>query len=459
MSRGTRQIIVRAAILIALIAIPLTALYAMGWRLSLREGAIVKTGALAVFPFPYGTTVSVETKRSKTTSAISSKAYFANLIPGSLNIEAMRAGFTPWKKIAAIEPGKTLLFPFAQLWPQKLDVIATRSAAFPSTIISSPKQSFLLLISNDGLKVVDDKDLTVLFSTQDISAVTAVWANESPKATTVLENGTTVLVDLEDKQNPHISPLPAGLSDALVRGDGKMLAARSGQNLVVLGLLNPAPQKTLMRNVIAFGWDASHIIALDTEGYLWRINSENPEEKTQLTNSAIKTPDAPIKIITHEGKITIYAQNGPLWFLDTDQTQALQSHERVLGFEFSPSGEKILFRTPNEVRVHFLKERPEQPQRKKGDETLILRASRDLLDASFAPGEEHVIVSTSQDIRIFELDERGGRNSATILNETIGALDVDLRIQSLFVAFPDGRLVRFRIPTRPTIDIGGAIGL
>ena len=238
-----------------------------------------------------------------------------------------------------------------------------------------------------------------------------------------------------------------------------MLAARSGQNLVVLGLLNPAPQKTLMRNVIAFGWDASHIIALDTEGYLWRINSENPEEKTQLTNSAIKTPDAPIKIITHEGKITIYAQNGPLWFLDTDQTQALQLHERVLGFEFSPSGEKILFRTPNEVRVHFLKERPEQPQRKKGDETLILRASRDLLDASFAPGEEHVIVSTSQDIRIFELDERGGRNSATILNETIGALDVDLRIQSLFVAFPDGRLVRFRIPTRPTIDIGGAIGL
>src|SRR3989344_4648862 len=455
-----RRALVITIVIVAAVAIPSTTLYALGWRVSLENRSIVKTGALAVFPYPYGVTVMLEGGRSKTISAISPKEYFANLLPASRDVSATREGFVVWQKEALIESGRTLVFPFAQLWPERLDAAASRMLSASVFLETAPKQDLLFFAEAGAMRVLALQDLTTLYSSSDVVARNAVWANESPRAIVELNNNTNVLLDLENKKEPRLVPLPTHLSKARLRGDGKVLVAFSKHNLLALDLTEtPSQARTIMRNARTFGWSGNNIIALDQQGGLWSIGSESPENRTQLMDAPVPVDTIDAAIITHEGNNAVHEKNGALWLIEPGETKPQKAGDTVWDFEFSPSGEKVLVRTQNEVRVRFLKERMEQPLRAKGEETLLLRTTNPVLDASFAPGEEHVIVSTAGEIRIFEIDERGGRKSATVGQELIHAVDVDLRTKSLLVAFPDGRLVRYRIPVRPAINVGGAIGL
>lgn len=461
MSKSARMLLIAALTLVGLAAIPPLLLYALGWRVSLQDRSLVKTGALALFPFPYGVNAALEGYRSKTTSAITPKAYFPNVKPGVKNVRVTRQGFTSWEKTARIEPERTVIFPFVQLWPQTPETGASRTIEIPARVFPSPSHNFVAVASPQSFMMLGSTELTLLFSAPDITAENLVWANRDPRAIIEFPNGTAAIADLRAQTAPRIIPVPASFRHTRLRGDGNMLAAMRGGDLVVIALDGTlGPPRVLSRNILGFGWMGTKLVAVQQNGILWFVDSENPEQQLQISEWPLEDPGSRVSVITHEGKIAALAHDQKtLWMLEPESSKPERLGDLIEGFEFAPSGEKMLLRTAQEVRVRFLKERREQPARKKGEETLVLRTTETILHAAFAPGEEYVLVATQDRIRAFELDDRGGRNSAEIVNEDMHGAETELRTRSLFVVFGDGRLVRFKLLSRPAIDIGGAIGL
>lgn len=131
MTRGKRQILTLAFILIFFLMAPAIIFYALGYRI--YEGKITKIGAIAVRTSEVQTDVFLAPPKSafnftgkdkrlvKTTSRITKSAFFNNLTPGNYRVVIAKEGFYPWEIELRVEPERITELE-ALLVPTKLEL-------------------------------------------------------------------------------------------------------------------------------------------------------------------------------------------------------------------------------------------------------------------------------------------------------------------------------------------------
>lgn len=103
-------------------------------------------------------------------------------------------------------------------------------------------------------------------------------------------------------------------------------------------------------------------------------------------------------------------------YLFNSETQILEKiAEDVKETGFSKNGEKLLWRTENEIGVIWFEKSSEQPFRKKYETEIVMKALKEINHAVwYSETNEHIIFVVDNTIKITELDGRDKKNTADI---------------------------------------------
>ena len=117
-------------------------LYTFGYRFSLSNFDIHKTGGVFAHTNPSGTNITINDTQ-RTTSYLTGNAFIQNLRPGSYTAEITRKGYQTWEKTIDVEP-QTVIELFPVLMPNTPVIIALQTAS-STRMSASPNASILIL--------------------------------------------------------------------------------------------------------------------------------------------------------------------------------------------------------------------------------------------------------------------------------------------------------------------------
>ncbi|OGZ45028.1 MAG: hypothetical protein A3J54_03220 [Candidatus Ryanbacteria bacterium RIFCSPHIGHO2_02_FULL_45_13b] len=142
MTNRKRRILFLLSILAFLLLTGPVLLYTFGYRFSLSNFDIHKTGGIFIHTKPPGTNLIIgETER--TTSYLTGNAFIQNLRPDSYTVRVSRKGYQAWEKIVDVKP-QTVTELFPVLMPATQTITALKSAS--STSLRAPERASLLIL-------------------------------------------------------------------------------------------------------------------------------------------------------------------------------------------------------------------------------------------------------------------------------------------------------------------------
>lgn len=129
----------------------------------------------------------------------------------------------------------------------------------------------------------------------------------------------------------------------------------------------------------------------------------------------------PEQIFTIVNDKVLVINNG--LYLFNSQTQILEKiAEGVKETNFSKNGEKLLWRTENEIGVIWFERSSEQPFREKYETEIVMKAFKEINQAIwYLKTNEHIIFAVEDTIKITELDGRDKKNTKDIFTLHQGA--------------------------------------
>lgn len=88
--------------------------------------------------------------------------------------------------------------------------------------------------------------------------------------------------------------------------------------------------------------------------------------------------------------------------------------DRIVNANFSNDGKKLVYYTPSEIYVYFIRNWESQPSREMGFNQSITRLTKWAGNVFFTEDYEHIVFSTGNEIKVIDMDDRGQTDLKTI---------------------------------------------
>lgn len=172
---------------------------------------------------------------------------------------------------------------------------------------------------------------------------------------------------------------------------------------------------------------------------LYQIDSINAIEQISLT----PLPKGDYQIfVSNNKRVAVLSKTKELYLLNLE-TRAFELISRnIQNLQFSDDNKKLLYSSPNEIWVYYLKDISEQPNKKAGEKELATRLSQKIDNVIwYGRTNEHIIFSVNQKIKIIELDSRDERNTVDLMEMDFEQISYNPKDEKIYF-FTQGKLSR-----------------
>lgn len=159
---------------------------------------------------------------------------------------------------------------------------------------------------------------------------------------------------------------------------------------------------------------SDNIFYIQKSSYVLYKTNQDGFEQEQISLTPLPAQEYEIFVSDNE-EIAVLSENQELYLLDLETKIFEQIGENVEIITFSNDNKKILYATPSEIWVYYLKDINSQPNKKAGEKELITRLGQKIKQVLWYDADEHIIFLVNQNIKITELDGRDERNTVDII--------------------------------------------
>lgn len=206
MSLAARRIIFYSLILMFIIVAPLLISYSAGYRYSLKQRRMVKTGALLITTLPQGAAIFLDNQdQDKKTPGL-----ITYLLPANYNITLQLEGYYPWQKSLSVYSEQTTFINNAPLFkktePQLVDKISASSVALSPADFVEPKKFNNYIITyekkSDRVIVIDETQMRRI---AEINQARGIWQTKDESALVIFSAHEVWYINPGKKENALVT--------------------------------------------------------------------------------------------------------------------------------------------------------------------------------------------------------------------------------------------------------------
>lgn len=457
---------------------PFIIFYAIGRVPDISTFSFVKTGGIFVKSKTTNLSVSLNNEFQKETSFFSGGALLTNIKTGRYILKIEKAGHKPWYKSVDVLPERVTELRNILILPGKNDIEQVKELNGDLLSLSPDSNWLLLEKKQKSLKNI------YIFNTQTQKSYPVSQINPA------LDRGTlnsAARIDFNVAVTPHqdseafrggvnknpISSVIWGDSQIILNKGNAFSFIKEAGNVYIeesmnslfkskviiadfystsrdsfvaldsnhrLSIFKNGAIKKIRDNVNSFGVYESDIFFVDQNGFLAKLNIETNEVKI-INRPGFFLSDNPAQInFSPNGDLFLIDSSGGLFFVSLKEENIIHTVAgEVRGAEFDSLGEKLLFWTPNEIKIFWIEPNIYQPFQNKFTIEPIFRIDSGLKEARwFTKDDFHVIIGSDNGIYITEIDGRGGRNTIELVNKKTGGIFWDNNLNKLYFSSSDG---------------------
>ena len=391
-----------------------------------------------------GLNVFLNNEFYKETSFFSGGALLTNVKTGRYILKIEKNDHKPWYKSVDVFPEQVTELRNILILPEKID-IAVLEAAGDNIVSISPDGSRILFAKKEKslltlfLFSIEDKKSYPITQVSQSQISRVIWEN----STVILQRGDFFSVVKESLKNlveePIVPPSKFGFInvDFYPSTKDSLLVLDSDGKLYLLGT---GVAKKIRDNVNSFGVYGSDIFFVDKNGFLAKLNIDTNEVKI-IDRPGFFLSDEPAEVkFSSKGDLFLIDSSGGLFFVSRQEEDIIHPVAgEVRGAEFDSEGKKLLFWTPNEIKIFWVEPNIYQPFQKEFAIEPIFKIDSGLQEAGwFTKDDFHIIIRADSGVYITEIDGRGGRNTIELTNEKTDKIFWDKNLNKLYFSSPEG---------------------
>ena len=414
--------------------------YAFGYRFNFERGVFIYGGSITLKSNPVQINVKIDGIQipAEDLSRLNQSYHISGIIPGEHAIEVSSPGYQTWTKRIVVKSGISNEFWNITLPRQNYEIVSYPGTENLTRYFQSPEPTLFAGIYGNtrriGVQIYDtDQEINENpYSQPDVTF--AFEKNEnlewSPNADRLVfpifsEGKRHVLaVDIETKQTRDLSAElnqftmmrprfnPAIQNSLLYRSEGKLYRL----DLNDTSHDTPLEPLLLAEHVTAYDLSGSDIYIINSEdGILYRFGAdeEHPDFRPIIDTPLTDIDSETTLIVYDEYRIALLSKNGALSFFNAylnDTPLRVLADQDITGVQFSDDGKKLLFFSPHETFVYFIRPWEVQPRRDQDSIWQIGRFADEISFVQWTKDYEHILYTKGSQVFITELDNRDRRN-------------------------------------------------
>ena len=394
--------------------------YSQGYRLDWEHKKITKTGGFFI-KAPPRALITINEKTVKKVNLLGSGVFIPNFLPREYTVRVYKPGFWEWEKTLFIEPGRTTearSILLVQKVPRQ-DLLSDGVEDF----LPAPDQRNIAIKKSGGLWMLDTENKKEVLLTAQLFRLIS-WSPDSQYLLLEEPSGRNILFHVK---NGIVIPLPGTAENFqwLTNESSKILFLSPASRDLTLYDLQNQEGVVLFKNVAAYTPKEAGVLFIDAATrMLYEGNLAGTIQK-QLTLTPLEENDIHTVEIFPYGDF-VFLRDGANRLLRFEKSSASLDEvgSNVQHIVFSSLGKSVLFTTPNEIWVLYLKDILIQPFRYRDQKDLIVRLSEKIEDAAwYTKDNEHIIFRVRNNVRITELDGRDKRNTPILVEMSNASQD------------------------------------
>ena len=445
LDKSTRRKIFYGMVLLFAVVAPVALLYSRGYVFDRERRGLVVTGGIFVKTVQSGARVFVDSEFSKETSFISHGALITNLIPRRYTVRVEKEGYQPWIKAVRVANEEVLEFRNVLLPPA-----AIRSQPFFSR--SAGKRVFwldgrraLALESGDPVKGV-----TLSLIHADTGAVIgqlngvarwqwdahsgsfiigrnaagrARWYRATFSSSGIQEEPIVFRGLPEGFSADRVIPHPVRAGEVYFSAGGALFL--QGRATVPLAIAE---------QVHAYSVSGEHLYFISKNGFFAESDLIGGNTKLLGRKGLFLDEKAPAVItISQAGDVALLdAANGLFLYRPERSAELELVASKVLGIDFSASGDRLLFWDERHLGVYWLRDNPFQPFDLAGTKKQIFSSDDPIRQAYLNEKGTHIFYAVDGALRMVEVDDRANANNYDLLEAAVSSFVMDRRNLTLY---------------------------
>lgn len=464
MDRLKRRLFFWTLVIAFFVVAPIIVLHARGYRFNWSKGVFVYSGTITFKANPETVSVSLngQPAEAKQLGKINNSWNLTGLIPRDYELSVSAPGYHGWSKKTDVHSGLS-----SEFW----NVVLTRTEYsrnaldgtdgaerfyvspkndYMATVTEGDGQGFAIGILNlssrkiektyqipDGTFSGSEIDENVEWSpNNDYLAVPVkrtVATGKSASAKAKKASGTEdreteteygyYVIDLSNGDISYLNDAVGKKSISHVRWDPKSkgyLFFMEGGSLFRSGIKDSSETGLVSEDVSAFDLSQSDLYYVQVSNDLvFRSGLALGSARSQMTWSFPEDGAAIRKLIIYDDdRISFLSDKGDLFAYNRGEhdTYFKKLGSGVSDSRFSDDGKKLLFWTPNEISVYYVRDWLVQPTRDENAMENVTRYAEPIRNVQWYKDYEHVIFTTDKYAKFVELDPRDHRNCLDLID-------------------------------------------
>jgi hypothetical protein len=458
-------------VIIFILIAPVIVMRAKGYRFDFHRGVFVYSGTITFKSNPQDIAVTLNGKKdeSKKLDKINSSYNVSGLLPGTYEMAVTGNDFQAWSKKFDVHSGVSTEFWNVLLarknyekteydatgidkyyisrgnkyiaYTQELEkalvlkILNVKNNQNP-TIINFPDWKFVEDEKKENIEWSPDEDFLSLPVKNEASEENptnlgspdrtgAKMTNKqvtTPKKTETIYN--YFIINASDNTFFNLNEFLGKTDIREVRWDpheNDHLFFLEGNNLMRASILDKDQVELYATDVAAYDLSKDkYFFSQSPNGFVYQSDFDPNAEKIQITRSIPEGFSGNVaKLVVYDEKRIAFLDDKKNLFIRNEGEH--ESHFKLLGrdidgFHFSDDGKKLLFFSPHEIMVYFIRDWDVQPIRAEDELQEITRYSEKIDNVQWFWDYEHVIFNVGKYAKIIELDARDRRISMDLFN-------------------------------------------
>ncbi len=440
--------------------------YAFGYRFSFERGVFIYGGSITLKSNPVEIDIKIDGIRipDEDLNRLNQSYHISGIIPGEHSIEVSSPGYQTWSKRIVVRSGVSSEFWNITLPRQNYEIIAYPGTTYLTRYFQSPEPTLFAGIHESphriGVQIYDtEQEINeMLYSQPDISFAfekdeNLEWSPDADRLVfPVLSEGKrhVLSVDTETKQIRDLSNELATFSLFRPRFNPAVrdsLLYRSEDKLYRLDLNsatdeNRPPEPLLLaEHILAYDISGSDVYIISSEnGRLYRFGADekNPDFRP-IADVPLADIDSETTLVVYdEYRIAVLSKHGKLSFFNAYMSEnplRTLAEQDISGVQFSDDGKKLLFFSPHETFVYFIRPWEVQPKRDQDSIWQIGRFADKISFVQWTKDYEHILYVKGPQVFVTELDNRDRRNISELIRFERPPLQVLSRVSQNQIFF------------------------
>jgi len=371
---------------------PLLILYIQGYRIDFENKKVTQTGGLFLKAVPKQAKIYIEDELVKETDFFFGSALIENLLPKINNIKVKKEGYFDWEKNLEIKE---------------------REVTEAKNIVLFPKETNFTLLS-EGIKDIwlskDEKKMIFKEKKEDFWELKLYNLERNVKSHLLKESDISKqgadIFDLEFSKNGEEIYFDTILREQLIT-----FALEINREPPFLKEIEKPSFN--MENIITHKQINGDIYYLDNSGFLYKTDSSlSVKEKITKSPFSLKQ-ETEYKLDVFSDFVFLTEQEKTLYLLNQETKLFENFFEGIRKLKVSPDLGKIAYFSDCEIRILFLRDSPDEPKRKIGENIFLVRLS-DKIEDVFWIMPNYLLFTTNNNIKITEIDNRDMINTISL---------------------------------------------